>query len=88
MGIFIEMPFFVLVGVLFGLGVVDLDSGKSVFGRRFRIFSWLFRHRGCLHSLFFGLIFSCLVGSFNLWLGFGVFVGFCSHLVMDAFTVR
>ena len=83
---FVEMPFFVLVFVLLGVIFVDLDSCSSKVGRKFWFLSWVFRHRGFLHSLVGCLFFSVLVGLFNLWSGFGFFVGYVSHLILDCFT--
>ena len=78
--------FFVLFGVLLGSIFVDIDSSSSKVARRFWLFSWLFKHRGVIHSLFACLFLSSLVGMFNLWFGFGFFVGYISHLLIDCFT--
>ena len=83
---FIEMPFFVLAFVLLGSIFVDIDSGTSRIGKRVWFLSWLFRHRGFLHSLFACLLLSLIVGALNLWAGFGFFVGYFFHLSMDCFT--
>jgi len=83
---FIEMPFFVLVFVLVGSVFVDLDSSSSKVGRRFFMLSWFFKHRGFLHSLFACCLLFSVVGLFNLWAGFGFFVGYLSHLMLDCFS--
>jgi len=83
---FVEMPVFVLMFVLLGSVFVDIDSCSSKVGRRFWFLSWFFRHRGFLHSLIGALFFSTLIGLVNLWVGFGFFVGYISHLVLDCFT--
>ncbi len=80
------MPFWVLGFVLLGSVFVDIDSCSSKVGRRFWFLSWCFRHRGVLHSLVGCLVLSCVVGVFNRWLGFGFFVGYMSHLILDCFT--
>ncbi|NPE26379.1 metal-dependent hydrolase [Methanococcoides sp. SA1] len=82
----LEMPVYVLIGVLVGSVFVDLDCLKSKVGRRFWFLSFWFRHRGFLHSLIGALIFSSVVGLFDLWIGFGFFVGYVSHLVLDCLT--
>jgi inner membrane protein len=83
---FVDMPVFVLGFVLLGAVFVDVDSCSSKIGRRFWFLSWFFRHRGILHSLVAGLVSSLIVGFFSLWAGFGFFVGYVSHLIMDCFT--
>lgn len=84
----LEMPAFVLAGVLVGAIFVDLDSCSSKIARRFWFVSWIFRHRGVLHSLMVCLGLSLVVGVFSLWLGFGFFVGYSSHLILDCLTLR
>lgn len=84
----LEMPFWVLAGVLLGLILVDLDSCKSKVGRKFWFLSWVFSHRGIMHSLVGCFVVSAGVGMINLWFGFGVFVGFVSHLVLDVLTLQ
>jgi len=83
---FVEMSVFVLVFVLIGSVFVDIDSCSSKVGKRFWFFSWFLKHRGFLHSLVGALFFSALVGLVSLWAGFGFFVGYVSHLVLDCLT--
>jgi len=83
---FVEMPFFVLGFVLLGSVFVDVDSCKSKAGRKAWPLSWFLKHRGFLHSLAGSAFFSLVVGVFSRWAGFGFFVGYASHLLMDCFT--
>ncbi len=83
---FLEMPVFVLGFVLLGTVFVDVDSCSSKVGRKFWFLSWFFRHRGVLHSLLACVFLSLIIGFFSLWAGFGFFVGYISHLIMDCFT--
>ena len=85
---FLEMPLFVLFFVLLGTGFVDIDAKSSKFGNHwyFRPLQWITKHRGFLHSLIAGVIFSLVIGAINLWAGFGFFVGYVSHLFLDCFT--
>jgi inner membrane protein len=82
------MPFWVLFWVLLGSVLVDVDSASSKLGRRFKFLSWFFAHRGFLHSLLACVLVSAVFGLLNLWFGFGVFVGWMSHLIMDSLTVQ
>ena len=84
----LEMPFWVLGFILFATAFVDVDIKSSKIGKKwfFCPLQWLTRHRGVVHSLLATILLSGLVGSFNLWAGFGFFVGYVSHLLMDCFT--
>jgi len=85
---FLEMPLYVLVFVVLASSFVDIDIKNSSFGNRwyFRPLQWVVRHRGILHSLFFGILLSLILGSISLWVGFGFFVGYISHLFLDCWT--
>ncbi len=85
---FLNMPFFVLGFVLLGSVLVDVDSLNSKVGRKLWFLSWLFNHRGVLHSWVGCFAVSLGFGFFSLWAGFGVFVGYISHLFLDLFTKR
>ncbi len=75
---------FVLLATIF----VDIDSHKSYIGNHwfFRPLQLFVRHRGRLHSLLFGVLFSVIVASFYMWAGVGFFVGYLSHLFLDLLT--
>jgi inner membrane protein len=80
------MPLFSLAFALLGVIFVDIDSCGSKIGRRLWFLSWIFKHRGVVHSLLVCLVLSLIVGGFSLWAGFGFFVGYASHLILDCFT--
>lgn len=84
----LEMPFWVLGFVLFATVFVDIDIKNSKFGNHwyFRPLQWTTKHRGVIHSLFAAVLLSLVIGSFNLWAGFGFFVGYLSHLFLDCWT--
>ena len=84
----LEMPLYVLAFVLLAAAFVDVDVKNSSFGNRwyFRPLQWIVKHRGVLHSLFFGVFLSLILGSVSLWAGFGFFVGYVSHLFLDCWT--
>jgi len=85
---FLAMPIYVLFFVLLATVFVDVDAWNSKFGNHwfFRPLQFLTRHRGVLHSLVAGILLSLILGSVNLWIGFGFFVGYVSHLFLDCFT--
>ena len=86
---FLAMPLYVLAFVLLATVFVDIDVKNSAFGNcwYFRPLQWVVKHRGILHSLFFGVLLSLILGSVSLWAGFGFFVGYVSHLFLDCFTL-
>jgi len=86
---YVAVPFWVLGFVLLSTVFVDIDIKNSRFGNRwyFRPLQWVTSHRGVLHSLVACVLISLIVGSFNLWAGFGFFVGYVSHLFLDCFTL-
>jgi len=85
---YVAMPFYVLIFVLLATAFVDIDIKNSKMGKGwyFRPLQWFTRHRGFLHSLVVGLLFSLIIASISQWAGFGFFVGYMSHLLLDCFT--
>jgi len=85
---YVAMPFYVLIFVLLATAFVDIDVKSSRVGKSLflRPFQWMTRHRGVVHSLLAALVLSLFIGSVNLWAGFGFFVGYSSHLLLDCFT--
>lgn len=84
--LWISMPWLVFFFVIFGSFFVDVDSSTSKIARKFWLVSWIFKHRGFFHSLVGCFLISLLVAAINRWAGFGFFVGYLSHLVIDCFT--
>ena len=84
--LWILMPWYVFLFVLFGSIFLDIDSSSSKIARGFWFFSWVFKHRGGLHSLLAAFLLSLLIAAVNSWAGFGFFAGYLSHLFIDSFT--
>ena len=82
------MPWYVLIFVLLATAFVDIDIKNSNAGNHWylRPFQWLTKHRGFLHSLIVGLLLSLIIASISQWAGFGFFVGYISHLLLDCLT--
>ncbi len=78
---------------LFGALLPDIDHKKSMISKWFYplavIITFLFRHRGMVHSLLFMTGFSLLV-YYYVGLPFAVplALGFLSHIIIDSFTVH
>lgn len=79
-----------LLIVLISSVIPDIDHPYSKIGRKFgyasRIINFLFGHRKLLHSLFFVLILSFSVYWFLGKWWQPLFLGYTSHLVIDAFS--
>jgi len=77
---------FLLIATVF----VDIDSKKSKLGKRWylRPLQWFVSHRGVFHSLLAALVFSFVIFSFNHYAGYGFFVGYLIHLILDCLTDR
>jgi len=85
---YIAMPWYVLIFVLLATAFVDIDLKNSRAGNHWylRPFQWFTKHRGLLHSLILAVLLSLILGSVNVWAGFGFFVGYVSHLFLDCLT--
>jgi inner membrane protein len=84
---FVEIPFWIIIFVLLGAIFTDIDSLNSKISKIFWPLSWILKHRGVLHSLTFCILLSLIIGLLlNLWAGFGFFIGYLSHLLLDCFT--
>jgi inner membrane protein len=81
-----KILFFIFV--VAGAIIVDIDVKNSRVGRRWflRPFQFFIKHRGMVHSLFFGLLVSVLIASLSEWAGFAFFAGYMSHMLLDFMT--
>lgn len=70
--------FNLLIMLIFSL-LSDIDSNNSKYGRKF-FFSFLFKHRGILHSLFPLIVL--------YFINFYAFLGYFSHLFLDSLTKK
>ena len=77
-----------MIGLLFGVLIVDLDSKKSKVGNYFvfRPLQFFVKHRGFMHSLLFGFLLMVVFSMFSVNVAFGLIVGFLSHLFLDCLT--
>lgn len=74
---------FVLIAGLFP----DIDHPKSKIGRLFKPFSYLFEHRGFMHSLLVLPVISFILYKIGYYFAaLPVLVGYKSHLLGDALT--
>jgi inner membrane protein len=65
----------------------DIDEKHSWLGRRTRIISEVFKHRGFFHSFYAMILLSLLVYSIlGLYAGIGFLLGYLIHLLTDMLT--
>jgi len=77
--------------VIIGVFLPDLDHPESTINNTLKVtkvIPFFFSHRGFFHSIFAaGLVFIGLWYWLGFIYGFGLFVGYLSHLLSDALTV-
>ncbi len=88
----ISNPLLFIVLVVLGVFLPDIDHAKSKINNTLKITKIIplfFSHRGFFHSIFAaGLVFVLLSWWLGFIYGFGLFVGYVSHLLSDALTVQ
>ena len=74
--------------IIFASLLPDIDSGTSLIGRRFKLASLFFKHRGMIHSILFmigfSVVFFLITKNFYYFLAFAT--GYLSHLLLDSMT--
>jgi len=72
--------------ILFIIGTImpDIDTPTSFIGKRFRLFGWLFLHRGIFHSVWMLIILSVIIGTASQLAGLAFALGYGLHLLLDA----
>lgn len=85
-------PVVFLIVVLLSSLLVDLDTVDSTAGRRLwpvsLVVAFFLHHRGLLHSFWIPLLFYIFVKDVSFVAAAGFFVGYVSHLLLDALTVQ
>ena len=86
----IKNKFLFLVLVTICSSLPDMDHAKSRINRNIpllKVFSFLFRHRGIMHSLLAALVLSILAWYYlSQDIAYAVGIGFLAHLFGDALT--
>lgn len=80
--------YFFLLAMVLGSLLPDLDSATSFIGKKFKLVSLFFKHRGMMHSIVFmtgfSIIFFLITKDFYYFLAFAA--GYLSHLLLDSLT--
>jgi inner membrane protein len=68
----------------------DLDSATSFIGKKFRIVSLFFKHRGAIHSITIMIVTSIIffLISRNPYYTIAFILGFSAHLLLDSITPK
>lgn len=85
---YMEYKALFLVAFFVATVLPDADTSRSYVGRKFpfNLLGWFVKHRGFLHSLLFLAVVSFLLFVVNTSFGFGFFLGYALHLLLDAST--
>jgi len=72
---------------IFGSLLPDIDSPKSYLGRKFKIISWISKHRGVFHSVIpLAIIYFLTKYFIGQNYAFAFAAGFISHILLDMIT--
>lgn len=87
---FVTYPLLFLGIALASTYLPDIDLKFSKAGRHFFLkpFQWMVSHRGFLHSFVFLILITLGFVLFLPLIALPFFLGYCSHLMADSFTVR
>ncbi len=87
---FVNLPLLFLVVALLATYIPDIDSKHSKIGHHFfmRPFQWIAKHRGFVHSFTFLILITFAFVLFVPFLALAFFLGYCSHLIADSFTIE
>lgn len=87
----VSNPLLFIALVILGVFLPDVDHSESKINRTLKvtkIIPFFFSHRGFFHSIFAAVLICGAIGYFLGFIyGFGLFVGYLSHLASDALTV-
>lgn len=76
--------------ILFASLLPDIDSAESLIGSKVKVLSFIFKHRGVIHSIFTMMIFGIilLIITPNLYYLLAFVIGYLSHLMLDSLTPK
>ncbi len=85
---FVDNKILFMIMLIIGAIFPDIDSEKSYLGKSmmFRPVQFFIKHRGIVHSLFFGSFAAMILALIYPGLGFGFLLGFFLHILADSFT--
>jgi len=82
---------FSIIGIiilLISATIPDIDSEYSKIGRKSKIISKSFKHRGFFHSIIFGIGIYLILISYNLSFSREFIIGYFSHILLDMFNYK
>jgi inner membrane protein len=79
----------VIISAVAGSLFPDLDTPSSILGRKIKVLGFLADHRHFFHSISLCVILAFLIYgiSENESIAIGFFIGFLSHILLDALTI-
>ena len=87
---FVKLPVLFLIIALLATYLPDIDTKHSKIGHYFfmRPIQLFARHRGFVHSFTFLILITFGLVLFIPFLALAFFLGYCSHLIADSFTIE
>ena len=79
-----EAPLWVIFFIPIASLLMDVDEKHSYVGKRFKIISWAFTHRGFFHSIWFVLLSWLIARELSSTLATSILIAYSSHLLLDA----
>lgn len=73
-----------LIIILIATIIPDIDAETSKLGRKVKLISTSFKHRGFFHSLLFGILATGIFYYANTNLYIEFFIGYFAHLLLDS----
>ncbi len=84
---FSSFPITIITGIFLITGALfpDIDHGTSFFGKKTKLFSMIFKHRGFIHSVFMLMIMDLLIWFIkpDIYCIAAFTIGFLSHMALD-----
>ena len=87
--IFIPVSNYIFVALILLASLLpDIDCADSLIGRKFKLLSLFFKHRGFFHSIILMIILTIIVFLITnkAYYSLAIIIGFLSHLFLDSLT--
>lgn len=84
----VSNPVLFITLVVLASALPDIDHPNSKLGKKVKIIFLFFEHRGFFHGIFAAFLFGGLAYYFLKGYFLAVFIGYLSHLIIDAITLE
>lgn len=77
-------PLWVLFFIPLASLLLDVDEQHSYVGRKAKVVSWAFTHRGFFHSIWFVILSWLIAREISSYLASSILIAYFGHLLLDA----